>query len=145
MYWVLWGPMAPSKIGPNPEPKQPWSATRPHICIPHPTTPLPFHFPLFFFLIFSRRGEPLPGFPIWFFVAAQAAARFGRSGTSEEGAGRTPQLLSKGNIVLIRNRKRAFLLCTCSAVLIYQDLRWNSEIHDRLFLQKLAKRLHINN
>ena len=36
-----------------------------------------------------------------------------------------PQLLSKGNIVIIRNRKRAFLLCACSAVLIYLylDLR----------------------
>ena len=33
------------------------------------------------------------------------------------------QLLSKGNIVIIRNRKRAFLLCTCSVVLIYLDLR----------------------
>ena len=33
-------------------------------------------------------------------IKAQAAARVGRSGTSEEGAGRTPQLLSKGNIVL---------------------------------------------
>ncbi len=35
----------------------------------------------------------------------------------------TPQLLSKGNIVLIRNRKRASLLCACTAVLIYLDLR----------------------
>ena len=68
-------------------------------------------------------------------IKAQAPARVGRSGTSdgcftapEEGAGRTPQLLSKGNIVLIRNRKRASLLCVCSAVLIYLDLRWNSEI-----------------
>ena len=30
--------------------------------------------------------------------------------------------------MLIRNRKRAFLLCACTAVLIYLDLRWNSEI-----------------
>ena len=42
---------------------------------------------------------------------------------SEEGLDIPPQLLSKGNIVLIRNRKRAFLLCACTAVLIYLDLR----------------------
>jgi hypothetical protein len=41
----------------------------------------------------------------------------------EESARRTPQLLSKENIVIIRNRKRACLLCACSAVLIYVGLR----------------------
>ena len=40
----------------------------------------------------------------------------------------SPKLLSNGNIVLIRNRKRASLLCVSSSVLIYIDLRLNSEI-----------------
>ena len=47
-----------------------------------------------------------------------------------------PQLLSKGNIVLIRNRKRAFLLCACTAVLIYLDLRWNYETSASAYIRR---------
>jgi hypothetical protein len=102
------------------------------------------HSPIFFFFFFFFQAgrTPLAWFSLLVLrcgsgcqIKAQAAARVGRSGISdgcftapEESAGRTPQLLSKGNIVIIRNRKRASLLCTCSAVLIYLDLRWNSEI-----------------
>ena len=107
--------------------------------IKSPTTPH-HHFhpslPLFFFLIFPGGENPYLVFPFGSSLRvrlsnkAQAAARVGRSGISdgcftapEESAGRTPQLLSKGNIVLIRNRRR---LCTFSAVLIYLGLNWYS-------------------
>ena len=79
--------------------------------------------------LFFRRGEPLPGSGRR--IKAQAAARVGQAGisdvdlnTPEESGGRTPppQLHSKGINVIIRNRKRAFLLCACSAVLIYLSL-----------------------
>jgi len=90
-----------------------------------------------YLFIYFQAGRTLAWFSLLVFrcgsgcqIKAQAAARVGRSGTSagcltapEEGAGRTPQLLSKGNIVLIRNRKRASLLCACTAVLIYLDLK----------------------
>ena len=72
----------------------------------------------------------MPGFPFWCFVAGPVVKlrlrrprELGDRALRKKELERTPQLLSKGNIVLIRNRKRAFLLCACTAVLIYLDLR----------------------
>ena len=134
--WPLWtSPLCshlhiPSLM-PRKEKDETWNKTLLH----H----IPFFFFLFlFFFFFSRRGEPLPGFPFWCFVAGPVvklrlrrprelgdrAFRTVASPPPEERAGCTPQLLSKRNIVITRNRKRAFLLCTCSAVLIYLNLRW---------------------
>ena len=68
-----------------------------------PTLPLS----IFSFFDFFQAGRTLAWFSLLVLrcgsgcqIKAQAAARVGRSGTSEEGAGRTPQLLSKGNIVM---------------------------------------------
>ena len=56
----------------------------------------------FLFFDFFQAGRTLAWFSLWMFrcgsgcqIKAQAAARVGRSGTSEEGAGRTPSCLAK--------------------------------------------------
>ena len=70
------------------------------------TTETPFHSTFHFsFLIFSRRGEPLPGFPFWCFVAGPVVKlrlrrprELGDRALRKKELERTPQLLSKGNI-----------------------------------------------
>ena len=62
-------PSAPS-LSPFTQPTRPHPIICHHHDAPPPSTPFPstFHFP-FFLIFFSRRGEPLPGFPFWCFVA----------------------------------------------------------------------------
>ncbi len=100
-------------------------------------TPFPSTFPSFFFFFFSGGENPCLVFPFWCFVAGPVVnLRLRRPRELGDRAFRTaaspplkkaldvlPQLLSNGNVVLIRNRKRASVLCVCSAVLIYLDLR----------------------
>jgi hypothetical protein len=96
----------------------------------------------YFYFYFPKRGEHLPGFTsawfshFWCFVAGPVVKlrlrrprklgyrAFRTAASPEESAGRPPQLLCKGNIEIIRNRIEPLLLCACSAVLIYLDIRF---------------------